>query len=823
MSFDNFSQICIDKFIDNACFNYLDDRSKQTLKSIGLIGGDINLMVLRVNITSEYLLFVMKQENTDSIIINGIKKLFNTFFNKMFSNIEKAYREIKKIESKTNHDVIAAIYYLKNFIELLSHQEILDNLNELKNQSNQLDVYILDKLKEIMIIYDFELNDILNCVSPMLSEYDTINLHEKLNKCVNLIHIFLTSEDISNLSHSYMVRNNVAKTNLLYETLYQHLMKFIIIYKDVIYMGRTHCQPAAGVSLAKIFMCLGYNMSIVSNWYNPMTKMGGFIGNETSREIIQNTNGSNDQKLFQKFSSLYGFSNHLITTQTSNHSDYLIICNFISNCANYLMQFSENVKTMEYSDKFFGDIMGKDSNSSSANPSKNNLWQSEAGIGSLNTLLNMVSRLPSSIDQRTLSDHTIEKNLYTYQGENAIAIDYLNQGFERLTIDYSKIIPELFTNVNAHMSEVLNQFFKYYEQTDGHKLIGSVTKGVSGDNGLNKLVNFLLTYDYTNHDTIVHISNYLSNPYDIKNLGTIDTQYNEFFELLKYKSIGMPIKREQIWIVNSSILENDSAIIFLDRIFTYSNTKIYIIGDYTIPIELNCYAQNIFIIEPIDNYIDKILNKHALVLANNLTNPLIIVLSNDFNIGDFDIVYNKYNSQFDFAYFNINHENYNNFTNCTIGTNIQNLNILINIHYSSLSMFNDNFINKIRHHNMMMIPTNQYYHNQIKFNALICKSFEHKINIDSQYKIIYDLHYNFYIVKIKLLILKQYLEQKNIGQNQILKNIQIFAQQFNIEIDVLINHDKYIEYVENLKSQFNNIVIKNNEQMYNTFANFNIH
>ena len=171
----------------------LDGRYSNVNTHLRDILSEYGLIKYRIRVEIEWFIHLSKQKSIPELPSLSIKdKIYLTDLIENFS--EKDAVEIKKIEKKTNHDVKAVEYYLK----------------------------------------------------------EKFSQSAKLAKYLEFIHFACTSEDINNLAYSLMIRdssNYLLKNNVI--NIERQLRKKSRSYANVSMLSRTHGQSATPTTMGK--------------------------------------------------------------------------------------------------------------------------------------------------------------------------------------------------------------------------------------------------------------------------------------------------------------------------------------------------------------------------------------------------------------------------------------------------------------------------------------------------------------------------------------------------------------------------------------------
>ena len=302
----------------------------------------------------------------------------------------KDARQVKNIETTTNHDVKAVEYYLKNRVK-----------------------------------------KILN--SDTATEF---------------IHFGCTSEDINSISYALIL--NDARNLILTPTL-QYLDAFLsdlaVKHADTALLSRTHGQPASPTTIGKEFrifeLRLLYSLSLL-NEVVIRGKFSGAVGNYNAHLIAY---PDVDWHAFTcNFSETIGAHFNPITAQSDPHDDIAEFCHALQRINTILIDLCRDMWGY-ISLGYFRQNVVEGEVGSSTMPHKVNpidFENAEGNLGVANALLgHFAEKLPISRWQRDLSDSTVRRSLGTAIGHSLIGYKAVSKGLNKLEPDDGHISTDL--------------------------------------------------------------------------------------------------------------------------------------------------------------------------------------------------------------------------------------------------------------------------------------------------------------------------------------------------------------------------------------------
>lgn len=337
-------------------------------------------------------------------------------------NQQQAQR-IKDIEKKTNHDVKAVEYFLK--------QAVADS--------------------------------------------------EELSKISEFFHFGCTSEDINNLSHALMLKTG--RDAILIPTLNQvidSIRNLAHENADVAMLSRTHGQPATPTTLGKEMANVVYRLQRQVSQMNKLKMLGklnGAVGNYNAH--LSAYPELDWPGIAKQFVESLGIRFNPYTTQIEPHDYIAELFDAMSRCNNILIDFSRDIWSYT-SIGYFKQKTIVGEVGSSTMPHKVNPIEFENGEGNLgiaNAILgHLAQKLPVSRWQRDLSDSTVLRNLGSGFAYTLIAIDSLQRGISKLEVDRQVINDDLNRNWEV-LAEPIQTVMRRYGIEQPYEKLKALTRG----------------------------------------------------------------------------------------------------------------------------------------------------------------------------------------------------------------------------------------------------------------------------------------------------------------------------------------------------------
>jgi adenylosuccinate lyase len=402
----------------------LDNRYNNQIADLATNFSESNLNKVRFEIEIEWLIFLCSKggKSFPSISKTSIKKLHT--LKKSFD--ENSAKRIKSIEKKTNHDVKAVEYFIRE---------------ELKKSSS-------------------------------------------LKKYEHLVHFALTSEDVNSLSYAILLRDAQIIYLKKLDVIIKELNKRARLWSSIPMLARTHGQAASPSTLGKemkVFVeRLKRQRDSLKNM-KPLAKFGGATGNFHTLVISDpNVDWLNQTK---KFLALFGVEQNPITTQIEPHDGIAEVAHCIQRINNILIDFNQDIWMYIANDLF--KLQVKDGEvGSSTMPHKVNpidFENSEGNLGLSNAMMEFfANKLTKSRLQRDLSDSTVLRNLGVGFGYSYVGFSSALRGLTKLQPNKAQALSELEDNWQI-LAEAVQIVMKLEGLDNAYEIIKAKTRGLSLD------------------------------------------------------------------------------------------------------------------------------------------------------------------------------------------------------------------------------------------------------------------------------------------------------------------------------------------------------
>ena len=398
----------------------LDNRYSSKIIDTRLCFSEAELIKLRFIIEIDWLIYLSEKNPKYFLkLTNRSKKKLIDFKNE-FS--DKDVLKIKKIEKKTNHDVKAVEYFMK----------------------------------------------------------DHFSKDKQLTKYIHLIHFGLTSEDVNSLAYAIMIKNGTKIHIDKLQSLNKSLNSYSTRWKNISLLSRTHGQAASPSTLGKEIKVFSNRIKATIQslkYVTPQAKFSGATGNYHTFLIANDKiNWPNNNR---KFLKTYGIQHNTHTTQIEPHDWIAETAQIMTRANNIFIDLCQDMWLYISNDIFSIKVL-KDEVGSSTMPHKVNpidFENAEGNFGISNSLNDyFVNKLTRSRLQRDLSDSTVLRNIGLTFGYSQIALSSLLNGMNKVKPNLSNINDELDNNWEV-LTEAIQTVMRYEGISDAYEQLKFLSRG----------------------------------------------------------------------------------------------------------------------------------------------------------------------------------------------------------------------------------------------------------------------------------------------------------------------------------------------------------
>lgn len=313
----------------------------------------------------------------------------------------------------------------------------------------------------------------------------------------DFLHFGCTSEDINNLSYALMMR--AARSEALVPVmrdLRNKLRNMAREYARMPMLSRTHGQTASPTTLGKELANVAARLERTEHAFGNVAILGKFngaVGNYNAHVIAYPT--LDWPKISHGFIESLGIQPNPYTTQIEPHDWTAEYCHALVRYNTVLIDFARDIWGY-ISLGYFKQKVARDEVGSSTMPHKVNpidFENAEGNLGMANALLShFAEKLPISRWQRDLTDSTVQRNLGVAAGYMTIALQSLLKGVGKLQVNEEAILGDV-TNAWEVLAEAVQTVMRRYGIENPYEKLKALTRGQAVDQ--DTLQEFIRTLD----------------------------------------------------------------------------------------------------------------------------------------------------------------------------------------------------------------------------------------------------------------------------------------------------------------------------------------
>jgi adenylosuccinate lyase len=295
------------------------------------------------------------------------------------------------------------------------------------------------------------------------------------------VHFACTSEDINNIAYALMLREGREKVvGPALRGLINKIRSMAANTADQPMLARTHGQVASPTTLGKELANVVARLERQLDIFNHITisaKMNGAVGNFNAHEVAYPD--ADWIEISRSFIESLGLELNPYTTQIEPHDWIAEYCDALARINTVLLDFSRDVWGY-ISIGYFRQQRVASEVGSSTMPHKVNpidFENAEGNLGVANALLRHFSeKLPVSRWQRDLSDSTVLRNLGVAVGHGMLAYHSLMSGLGKLGHDPARMNADLDANQEV-LAEAIQTVMRRFGQGDAYEQLKELTRG----------------------------------------------------------------------------------------------------------------------------------------------------------------------------------------------------------------------------------------------------------------------------------------------------------------------------------------------------------
>ena len=315
---------------------------------------------------------------------------------------------------------------------------------------------------------------------------DKFEANPEINKASEFIHFACTSEDINNLSHGLMLKTARDEVMLPFlANLMARLKELATQLADQPMLSRTHGQTASpstmGKELANVLYRLQRQEKQLKN-NEILGKINGAVGNFNAH--LAAYPDFDWEQFAERFVRSLGLTYNPMTIQIEPHDYMAELYDGFARINTILIDLNRDIWGY-ISVGYFKQKVKAGEIGSSTMPHKVNpidFENSEGNLGLANALLrHMAEKLPISRWQRDLTDSTVLRNMGVAFGYTLLAYDGCLRGLNKLEINPEKLAQDLDASWEV-LAEPIQTVMRRYGIANPYEQLKELTRGKGGIN-----------------------------------------------------------------------------------------------------------------------------------------------------------------------------------------------------------------------------------------------------------------------------------------------------------------------------------------------------
>ncbi len=308
----------------------------------------------------------------------------------------------------------------------------------------------------------------------------------EIKKASEFIHFACTSEDINNLSHGLMLKSARDKVMLQFlDNLIGRLTELAKELADQPMLARTHGQTASPTTMGKELANVVYRLKrqqkqLQSNEF--LGKINGAVGNFNAH--LSAYPNFDWEAFAKKFVESLGLTYNPMTIQIEPHDYMAELYDNLARINTILIDLNRDIWGY-ISVGYFKQKVKAGEIGSSTMPHKVNpidFENSEGNLGMANAVLrHMAEKLPISRWQRDLTDSTVLRNMGVGFGYTLLGYDSCLRGLNKLEINTAKLAEDL-DNSWEVLAEPIQTVMRRYGIENPYEQLKELTRGKGGIN-----------------------------------------------------------------------------------------------------------------------------------------------------------------------------------------------------------------------------------------------------------------------------------------------------------------------------------------------------
>jgi len=306
----------------------------------------------------------------------------------------------------------------------------------------------------------------------------------EIAKVAEFIHFACTSEDVNNLCHALMLK--AARDDVMLPALDRIIWRLTAMaheLADAAMLAHTHGQPASpttlGKEMANVVARLKRARQRIAG-IKLLGKINGAVGNYNAHMVAYPE--IDWEKFARSFVESLGLEFNPYTIQIEPHDAIAELFDAYARANTIMLDLDRDIwgyiSLGYFTQKTKAGEVGSSTMPHKVNPI--DFENSEGNFGIANALLrHMSEKLPVSRWQRDLTDSTVLRNMGTALGYTLLAYDSLLKGLGKLEANYTMLSSDLDANWDV-LAEPVQTVLRRYGVSGAYELLKDLTRGKGG-------------------------------------------------------------------------------------------------------------------------------------------------------------------------------------------------------------------------------------------------------------------------------------------------------------------------------------------------------
>jgi len=352
------------------------------------------------------------------------------------------------------------------------------------NQLDQLTSQFSEEDAEQIKAIEKRTNHDVKAIEYWLREQ--LSSNPELGKALEFIHFACTSEDINNLSHALMLLHSRAEVMLpALDALISKLTEIAHLQAEVPMLCRTHGQTATPSTLGKEMANVVHRLQLAQSRLAKVEilgKINGAVGNYNAHLAAY---PDVDWEAFAKnFVMARGVTFNPYTIQIEPHDYMAELFDAFARINTILIDLNRDIwgyiSLGYFKQRVIAGEVGSSTMPHKVNPI--DFENSEGNLGLANALLRHLSeKLPISRWQRDLTDSTVLRNMGVAMGYTLLAYESCLKGLGKLEVNPQRVADDLNASWEV-LAEPIQTVMRRYNIDNAYDKLKDLTRGKGGIN-----------------------------------------------------------------------------------------------------------------------------------------------------------------------------------------------------------------------------------------------------------------------------------------------------------------------------------------------------